>query len=268
MDGQFFVVSVWLLSQADGPLKKPNRKEKSQIEEHCPVHFVPSHNFHSVQLTLCAQQNCLGSKLKAGQHLTSGSCLLSANGSFELLLQSDGNLVLYNLGTNAAEWSSGTGGKSIANASLMGDGRLGLTDASGKTIWASHAAGENARYSLAIKNDGNIVIYKTVQDDSDTVLSRSVWSSVVDVHIAFINGQLGPSKDVVTLIKKSGQTIRWYNDTSENITINFDNGSPFSGGQNPFSIKAGGQKGSGTIQAAPGTSWSYTISTPAIVIDP
>lgn len=200
--------------------------------------------------------------------MASSSCLLSANGRFELSLQADGNLVLYNLGTNAAEWSSGTSGKPIANASVLGDGRLGLADSSGNIVWASHAAGANAQHHLAIKDDGNLVIYKTVQDDSDAVVFKSVWSSVVDVHIAFTNGQLGPSKDVVTLGKKCGQTVRWYNDTSEDVTITFDNSSPFSGGQNPLSIKAGKQKGSGAIQAAPGTSWSYTISTPAIVVDP
>lgn len=53
------------------------------------------------------------------------------------MLQADGNLVLYNLATNSAEWASGTSGKSVAYAVVQGDGNLVLIDQSGNVAWAS-----------------------------------------------------------------------------------------------------------------------------------
>ncbi len=82
--------------------------------------------------------------------------------------------------------------------------------------------------------------------------------SVVDVHISMVNGQFVPSQDVVRLSKSKGETIKWYNDTTEAIQIEFNGGSPFPTGS--FDISAGKQTGSGAVKANEGTSWSYTIT--------
>ncbi|HTD23493.1 MAG TPA: RHS repeat-associated core domain-containing protein [Terriglobales bacterium] len=54
--------------------------------------------------------NNLGTRLNAGQTLVAGSCLVSPNGRFELLMQIDGNLVLYDLAQSPASplWNTGT----------------------------------------------------------------------------------------------------------------------------------------------------------------
>ncbi len=83
--------------------------------------------------------------------------------------------------------------------------------------------------------------------------------AVIEVSITFKNGQFTPSQDPVRLSKSNGDVINWHNDTNEDITISFDNGTPFPGNQNPYSINAGRQKSSGNIQAQANTDWTYSI---------
>lgn len=83
--------------------------------------------------------------------------------------------------------------------------------------------------------------------------------SVIDVHITSTNGQFKPSLDPVTLSKNKGQTIKWHNDTAENLTINFTNGTPFPGNRQPYRLDAGRQVDSGPIEVQENTNWSYDI---------
>jgi hypothetical protein len=83
--------------------------------------------------------------------------------------------------------------------------------------------------------------------------------SVIEVRITASNGQFTPSKDPVTLSKSRGETIKWYNDTPENITIQFSKGTPFPDSHHPYSIGAGKHKDSGGIQVKEGTNWAYMI---------
>ncbi len=99
--------------------------------------------------------------------------------------------------------------------------------------------------------------------------------AVTDVSITLKNGQFTPSKDPVPLSKGNGDTIKWHNDTNQNISISFDSGSPFPGNLNPYRIDAGQQKNSGNIQVQAGTSWDYSIraasgavADPQVIIQP
>lgn len=86
--------------------------------------------------------------------------------------------------------------------------------------------------------------------------------SVIDVTITLSGGIPQAAPDPVTLSKKNGNTIKWHNQTGEGITITFDDGSPFPGDRNPYSIDAGKQKDSGNISVGPRPQpWKYTITT-------
>lgn len=101
-----------------------------------------------------------GSRLPAGASFLSTGVnnIMSNNGSNMLVLQSDGNLVLYTLGN--AKWSSGTAGSGSNNSLIMqGDGNLVLYSSSGKVLWASGTKG-SGNY-LQIQDDGNLVIYNS-----------------------------------------------------------------------------------------------------------
>ena len=95
------------------------------------------------------------SNLSAGQTLGPGESVSSDDGSFTLLYQDDGNLVLYS-GAGAL-WSTGTVGTEPGFASMQGDGNFVVYDASGNAVWASNTFGDGNW--LAVQNDGNVVIY-------------------------------------------------------------------------------------------------------------
>src|SRR5690348_16651097 len=63
-----------------------------------------------------------GPVLGAGQRLSPGRYLVSPNGQYTFIMQTDGNLVLYQ-GTTAL-WNSGTQGHAGATAIMQTDGNL------------------------------------------------------------------------------------------------------------------------------------------------
>jgi hypothetical protein len=186
-----------------------------------------------------------------------------------LSMQPDGNLVLSNLSTGSTDWASGTTGNAGASAQLSTTGNLTISAPSGSTVWASNTAQAVDNFHVQILDEGNVVIYKLVKSDSNTLLYKSTWASIIDVHVTLSNGQLVVSQDTATLSIGSGHVIRWYNDTNEGIVITFTNGTPFSEDLNPYSICAGQYKSSGPIAVAAGTAWSYDITAASgAVIDP
>lgn len=92
--------------------------------------------------------------------------LTTANRKYRMILQPDGNLVVYS--PTRAIWSSGTAGKEVAGLYLQGDGNLVIYGTSGRALWSSSSAG-NGSSRLVMQGDGNLVIYG--QDGKPT------WSS-------------------------------------------------------------------------------------------
>lgn len=108
------------------------------------------------------------SSLTANQALTVGQSIVSPNGRFDLILQGDGNLVLYGPGA-APLWSSNTHGQyAVQEVIMQGDGNLVMYDNSGHALWNSGSARPNAIAPFVqIQDDGNLVIYNT----------QSLWST-------------------------------------------------------------------------------------------
>ena len=95
-------------------------------------------------------------ELTANVSLTANQSLASCNGDYSLIMQGDGNLVLYQGST--ALWASNTAGSAADEAIMQGDGNLVLYTSSGTPVWASNTAGNDGAY-LEVQNDGNVVIY-------------------------------------------------------------------------------------------------------------
>jgi hypothetical protein len=96
--------------------------------------------------------------LTTGLRLTVGQTLVSTNRRYRLLMQSDGNLVLYDDVARTAPWASNTGGISPGYALLQGDGNFVVYDAQAVGRWGSNTVGyPNSR--LVLQNDGNLVLY-------------------------------------------------------------------------------------------------------------
>lgn len=103
------------------------------------------------------------STLTAGQALKRGDQLISPNGRFKLILQTDSNLVLYGPGQALRAWGQ-TGNDSAA---MQTDGNFVLYAGSSPT-WASDTSG-NGGARLVMQDDGNLVVY--------TPDNRALWSS-------------------------------------------------------------------------------------------
>ena len=92
--------------------------------------------------------------LLPGESLAVGASRSSCDGRFGLVMQGDGNLVLYQNGVGALWW---TGTNSGQAAVMQTDGNFVLYSAS-QALWSSNSWGHPGA-TLAIQNDGNLVVY-------------------------------------------------------------------------------------------------------------
>jgi hypothetical protein len=107
------------------------------------------------------------SVLGPGQGLSTGWSLQSVGGQFSLVMQRDGNLVLYT-SSNRALWSTGTENNAGASVVMQRDGNLVVYSSSNRALWASGTE-NNAGASAVLQRDGNFVIYSAG--------GRALWSS-------------------------------------------------------------------------------------------
>ncbi|ACU53870.1 Curculin domain protein (mannose-binding) lectin [Acidimicrobium ferrooxidans DSM 10331] len=108
----------------------------------------------------CSTQN-LGSTIGEGTVLNPGDYLLSSSGQYQLIMQGDGNFVLYNLYNGQALWATGTEEHSGAYAVFQNDGNL-VVYFNGTALWDSHTYTYSG-LTLTMQNDGNAVIYQGTQ---------------------------------------------------------------------------------------------------------
>jgi hypothetical protein len=102
------------------------------------------------------------STLTAGERLATGEALISPNRRYRLVMQGDGNLVLYEGGK--ALWYTGTQGNGVS-AVMQADGNLVVYRA-GVALWSSGTNGFDGGF-FTLQDDGNTVIYQ---------LGHPVWS--------------------------------------------------------------------------------------------
>lgn len=98
----------------------------------------------------------VSSELAPGQTMRDGMALRSLNGQYQLVMQADGNLVLYRRADSAALWGSTSNGPD-RELVMQHDGNLVIYGPGG-AVWASHTTGyPNVR--LLVQDDGNLVLY-------------------------------------------------------------------------------------------------------------
>jgi hypothetical protein len=97
--------------------------------------------------------------------LAAGQAIVSSDGHYEFLMQSDGNLVEYIVGGRAI-WSSHTSGDDGSHAVMQPGGNLVIYNPAGAAVWSSNSSGTGCP-NLVIQNDGNVVIYSP----------RAIWST-------------------------------------------------------------------------------------------
>jgi hypothetical protein len=104
--------------------------------------------------------------LNSDQQLGPDQAIVSSNGRYKLVMQSDGNLVIYSI--NHALWSSRTAGRSPSKLVMQSDGNLVIYDTQNRAYWSSITSGRGSS-RLVMQTDGNLVIYDSA--------NRPTWFS-------------------------------------------------------------------------------------------
>lgn len=109
-----------------------------------------------------------------GQSLHPGQSLQSNNKLHTLILQSDGNVVLYNQHSQAI-WATNTWGLFQPREFIMQtDGNLVLYDTNGSPKWASNTYNNPGAF-LNVQDDGNLVIYRA--GSQTETANNALWAS-------------------------------------------------------------------------------------------
>ena len=109
-----------------------------------------------------------------GKSLHPEQSLQSDNKQYKLILQSDGNVVLYNQQSQAI-WATNTKGLIQPREFIMQtDGNLVLYDTNGKPKWASNTDNNPGAF-LNVQNDGNLVVYRA--GSQTETANNALWAS-------------------------------------------------------------------------------------------
>jgi hypothetical protein len=107
--------------------------------------------------------------LAPGASLTAPATKTTGSGRFQLNMQLDGNLVVYDTVLHSALWATGTWGSAARTATMLTDGTLALFDAAGNRVpWTVPFTGKPGNF-LALQDDGNLVVYEPAKYE--------VWSA-------------------------------------------------------------------------------------------
>ena len=105
-----------------------------------------------------------------GGKLLPGQSLLSPNGQYKFSVN-NGQVTMTGPGVN---WKGGTAGDEVGCLVLQSDGNLVLYDSNNHPLWSSGTQG-NASF-LVIQDDGNAVIYKLANTGWATNTSQQINS--------------------------------------------------------------------------------------------
>jgi hypothetical protein len=106
-------------------------------------------------------------RLPPNAGLFDGTALVSADGRFRVLLQADGNLVLYAPGTRPL-WATGTADPTVWDVVMQRDGNLVAYDQVGRPVFATGTDGHPGAWAI-VQNDGNFVVYDAA--------NRPLWAT-------------------------------------------------------------------------------------------
>lgn len=155
--------------------------------------------------------------------LANNEYLESTNGNYRLYLQGDGNLVLRDWATRDSLWSTGTQGTSASKLVLQNDGNLVLYTSDNSSVWASNTVGSGATI-LVLHDDGTLAMYQS-NDRVWAVNDQGSDNDGGDDDSGDDNGNDDNSGD-----NSSGEvthvgTTETYDSNGQNMTINRPSGS-------------------------------------------
>jgi hypothetical protein len=100
----------------------------------------------------------MANQLHANQQLNVNDHLDASDKTSRLIMQNDGNLVLYRSDDGRPIWASNTYRKPVNHAIMQGDGNFVCYDNSGHPFWATDTWGHPGAY-IVLQDDGDLVVY-------------------------------------------------------------------------------------------------------------
>lgn len=100
-----------------------------------------------------------GTTLTSGSEMRPGTAFRSPNGKYELAYQTDGNLVVYELPSRKALWSSRTNGVPALKLVMEADGDVVARKPDSSVAWSTNTRGNDGAV-LSLQDDDNLVVYR------------------------------------------------------------------------------------------------------------
>lgn len=146
----------------------------------------------------------MANQLAPGQQLAENNQLQTGDGAGDLIMQGDGNLVLYRSADHKPLWATGTNGTGATYAEMQTDGNLVVYDPNRHAFWATGTNGHPGA-SLTLEDTGDIVVGENGQ---------TLWHS----NTAVLNGAAPPNAPTFPLKAATGdnhvQVGRWMNSSA------------------------------------------------------
>jgi len=94
-----------------------------------------------------------------GQALGIDESISSCNGRYTLVMQGDGNVVLYDTTTGVALWHSHTNGTAGQMVVMQDDGNFVLYDGNSNAVWHTGTHGHPGA-AMRVEDDGNVIVWE------------------------------------------------------------------------------------------------------------
>src|SRR6185436_1497222 len=117
-------------------------------------------------------------RLRSGERLNVNDRLVNANQDMHVIMQADGNLVLYRNEGHEALWHTATWGKPVVYALMEPDGNFVCRDVRHALYWSTGTNGNPGAYVL-LDNGGDLIVFNAANRpiwDSNTNLRR--WEEI------------------------------------------------------------------------------------------
>lgn len=150
--------------------------------------------------------------LAPGETLQAGQSLVSPNGWFTVVVQTDGNVVLYNKGMTAI-WSTRTRGNNLRLVHQL-DGNVVLYDDQNHVYWQTGTGGFQTS-GLHIQSDGNFALYATD--------GKALW------HIGY-GTSMEPRETILRVVSNTEDVVSrgmLFSATHFDLVLPADNGETF-----------------------------------------
>jgi hypothetical protein len=146
------------------------------------------------------------STLRPGATLQQGQGLTAPTEPFTLIMQDDGNLVVYRSDISQPLWASNTDGNPGSTVTMQTDGNLVLYSSNGVLIWSTSTHGHPGAHAV-LQDDGNFVIYTV--DGEALWASDSTWYSALPSGPVILSWAAGRI-DVFQQSPDLSQLHQWY----------------------------------------------------------